>query len=96
MNDALAEAVAAHREYREADDRLMAAIREAFPVGSEVYWDHGNHRVYGDVMWVSDWGSFSIASIGVRAHRSGKEYRVDAYRVLVAAAPEVSPLFNLD
>lgn len=61
--------------------REAAAIR-AFPVGSTVSWEHGNHLRHGKVLGVSD----------VRVRVQGKTtltwYWIDGRRIIRVAAPK--------
>ena len=44
----------ANRKFREAKSELTNAIEKDFPVGSTIFYDHGNYERHGEVTMHSD------------------------------------------
>lgn len=61
----------------EAEHDYEIAIRKAFPVGRQITYSHGDHRVRCEVI-----GHGHSDDLRVRGTYSGKEYMIGAYRAL--------------
>lgn len=64
--------------------RAGELTRKAFPIGSEVYWAHGDRLRYAEVIEHSTYGGLKVRVRGWY----GKEYWIDAYK-LVSEMSEV-------
>ena len=72
-----------NREIRLAYEKVWQAQRDrdsliakTYPLGSTIQYTHGDNVIEAEVLWISG------ERIKVRGARSGKEYFVDAFRLV--------------
>ena len=67
-----------HDELANAKKIFEQRCQELFPVGSKIYWIHGNHVQTGEVLRHCGGGDFYVKNI-----YTGSEYRIDAYKIIL-------------